>query len=73
MDGVKVAVIDYTIPRNNRELQLNEHTLKVEGYYTIPRNNRELQQTPPYAVCTFNYTIPRNNRELQLYLHLLFR
>ena len=33
----------YTIPRNNRELQLDEVTGIIFINYTIPRNNRELQ------------------------------
>ena len=55
----------YTIPRNNRELQLSEHSSNQTIDYTIPRNNRELQ---PTTCCTSDfkyYTIPRNNRELQ--------
>ena len=34
----------YTIPRNNRELQLSADTGSTGQNYTIPRNNRELQQ-----------------------------
>ena len=33
----------YTIPRNNRELQLKLMKEYTGKYYTIPRNNRELQ------------------------------
>ena len=33
----------YTIPRNNRELQLPETFPDARRHYTIPRNNRELQ------------------------------
>ena len=55
----------YTIPRNNRELQLNDHTVQTAVYYTIPRNNRELQPGYVGFVASYNYTIPRNNRELQ--------
>ena len=33
----------YTIPRNNRELQLSPLRIIQRKYYTIPRNNRELQ------------------------------
>ena len=35
----------YTIPRNNRELQLFPETATWGLNYTIPRNNRELQLT----------------------------
>ena len=34
----------YTIPRNNRELQLNPPIVQRGKNYTIPRNNRELQR-----------------------------
>ena len=34
---------DYTIPRNNRELQRILQHFNSYGNYTIPRNNRELQ------------------------------
>ena len=37
----------YTIPRNNRELQLLLHKHLHHVNYTIPRNNRELQPIPP--------------------------
>ena len=33
----------YTIPRNNRELQLIQEKFSLIIDYTIPRNNRELQ------------------------------
>ena len=33
----------YTIPRNNRELQLRFPYYHNPPYYTRPRNNRELQ------------------------------
>ena len=56
----------YTIPRNNRELQLYIKDRAAEGDYTIPRNNRELQHQPELTPVPFHYTIPRNNRELQL-------
>ena len=56
----------YTIPRNNRELQLSIVKLTVSFYYTIPRNNRELQQIKRSSYAELYYTIPRNNRELQL-------
>ena len=55
----------YTIPRNNRELQLSDGLLNSMIYYTIPRNNRELQQRAMAGFNINDYTIPRNNRELQ--------
>ena len=57
----------YTIPRNNRELQLVLIILPHFSYYTIPRNNRELQQLSFVSIRMMYYTIPRNNRELQPY------
>ena len=40
---IVLAVFYYTIPRNNRELQLNHWHICYVSNYTIPRNNRELQ------------------------------
>ena len=54
----------YTIPSDNRELQLLEGCDYNECYYTIPSDNRELQQHEsiqkqnliiPYQVITGNY------------------
>ena len=56
---------DYTIPRNNRELQHLYQCRNLGPHYTIPRNNRELQHAPKLTLFCPNYTIPRNNRELQ--------
>ena len=36
-------MINYTIPRNNRELQPGQIARMNHLNYTIPRNNRELQ------------------------------
>ncbi len=58
-------VPNYTIPRNNRELQQSPPKIQIHINYTIPRNNRELQQGGPDAKEALDYTIPRNNRELQ--------
>ena len=55
----------YTIPRNNRELQLHQINHMSNHHYTIPRNNRELQQLSFVSIRMMYYTIPRNNRELQ--------
>ena len=56
---------NYTIPRNNRELQHELSDLMSMGDYTIPRNNRELQPRTLKKQRRKDYTIPRNNRELQ--------
>ncbi len=59
-------LIDYTIPSDNRELQLpNSSTLKISNY-TIPSDNRELQQATNCCQSEWDYTIPSDNRELQL-------
>ena len=55
----------YTIPRNNRELQLVSSYAGAVADYTIPRNNRELQHIIEIFIRRLDYTIPRNNRELQ--------
>ena len=44
MERVRKNDSDYTIPRNNRELQHQWCWSSCCFYYTIPRNNRELQQ-----------------------------
>ena len=61
---------DYTIPRNNRELQQYNSVTEKELDYTIPRNNRELQPEVTDDQNPEDYTIPRNNRELQPVLPL---
>ena len=59
------TINDYTIPRNNRELQRLSKSLKDLIDYTIPRNNRELQPSPhrimqikiiPYQEIIGNYS-----------------
>ena len=57
---------DYTIPSDNRELQLALDTDYTTLYYTIPSDNRELQQPENTIDLFYNYTIPSDNRELQL-------
>ena len=56
----------YTIPRNNRELQLTMLLMMWNLNYTIPRNNRELQHHSghrcilfiiPYQEIIGNYSI----------------
>ena len=58
---------DYTIPSDNRELQLKLLNGIKGAYYTIPSDNRELQQKKrvifsfqiiPYQVITGNYNFP---------------
>ena len=61
-------LMNYTIPRNNRELQPVPPWSGCWIDYTIPRNNRELQHRLHEVVLDVYYTIPRNNRELQLSL-----
>ena len=36
----------YTIPSDNRELQLSESSQSLTSDYTIPSDNRELQRLP---------------------------
>ena len=63
-------MLHYTIPSDNRELQLNGVQLASSGYYTIPSDNRELQQKRrlalnwkiiPYQVITGNYNNQYND------------
>ena len=58
----------YTIPKINRELQLDTVKDFVRIHYTIPKINRELQLFRSSALFDFNYTIPKINRELQLFI-----
>ena len=55
----------YTIPKINRELQLEISTLMRKDHYTIPKINRELQPFFTGLLEVSNYTIPKINRELQ--------
>ena len=55
----------YTIPSDNRELQLSLSTLPSRLYYTIPSDNRELQLVIFAFDPMYYYTIPSDNRELQ--------
>ena len=55
----------YTIPSDNRELQLIKCIIKKENYYTIPSDNRELQLNAVLSLFIPDYTIPSDNRELQ--------
>ena len=56
----------YTIPSDNRELQLEDDGYSAKNNYTIPSDNRELQRNAVLLYIHSNYTIPSDNRELQL-------
>ena len=58
-------IINYIIPRNNRELQRDFKLMCADPDYIIPRNNRELQLYSVPGLVDHHYIIPRNNRELQ--------
>ena len=60
-----MALANYNIPSNNRELQPDGKDRGGFPYYNIPSNNRELQPTKHKEQPTDNYNIPSNNRELQ--------
>ena len=60
MENIQSFEHDYTIPSDNRELQLTIPDFKLPQNYTIPSDNRESCITVRY-----NYTIPSDNRELQ--------
>ena len=57
--------INYTIPSDNRELQLPVIAEVTAVNYTIPSDNRELQLMRAGLTLLINYTIPSDNRELQ--------
>jgi hypothetical protein len=50
--------LNYTIPSDNRELQLQWHYATPFGDYTIPSDNRELQLTGHECLVILYYTIP---------------
>ena len=56
---------DYTIPSDNRELQLRGVAGILNFDYTIPSDNRELQLEGDCSSRAIDYTIPSDNRELQ--------
>ena len=55
----------YTIPSDNRELQLIITIQKIALNYIIPSDNRELQRGNHKAPANENYTIPSDNEENQ--------
>ena len=55
----------YTIPSDNRELQLIITIQKIALNYIIPSDNRELQRSNHKAPANENYTIPSDNEENQ--------
>ena len=64
-DSRDFCLIDYFIPKNIRELQLDEHKAAHKGYYFIPKNIRELQLELTAGGNGHDYFIPKNIRELQ--------
>ena len=60
-----MSATNYTIPSDNRELQLSLSGMSLSAYYTIPSDNRELQLTEGSRLPPLDYTIPSDNRELQ--------
>ena len=60
-----LPLTDYTLERDNRELQLAARILCNPQHYTLERDNRELQHEWQRALTSFYYTLERDNRELQ--------
>ena len=58
--------MNYTLERDNRELQQGKPKLIVGNNYTLERDNRELQRISAAPALSLNYTLERDNRELQL-------
>ena len=56
---------NYTLERDNRELQLHLLRRYSTRHYTLERDNRELQRKQAYGLYPFHYTLERDNRELQ--------
>ena len=65
MDYSFLNLWDYTIPSDNRELQLVPVGVSAPPDYTIPSDNRELQHLLCFSTYPKDYTIPSDNRELQ--------
>ena len=56
---------NYTLERDNRELQQKMKALVDCGNYTLERDNRELQPCITLFLLNRDYTLERDNRELQ--------
>ena len=61
----KPCIIDYTIPKSNRELKPLFLVVIAWNDHTIPKSNRELKLLVVYYIGGFDYTIPKSNRELK--------
>ena len=58
--------LNYTLERDNRELQRALSFLVELHHYTLERDNRELQLVAEHTLYYPYYTLERDNRELQL-------
>ena len=56
---------DYTLERDNRELQRYGFYTYRFSNYTLERDNRELQRFKTIRMAFYYYTLERDNRELQ--------
>ena len=56
---------NYTLERDNRELQRFSEQVKRIRHYTLERDNRELQPNAKERNGVKHYTLERDNRELQ--------
>ena len=57
--------MNYTLERDNRELQLSSSNIAAKVDYTLERDNRELQRLHRILPGLLDYTLERDNRELQ--------
>ena len=55
-------MLDYIIPRNNRELQLNSIYFELIFNYIIPRNNRELQLGCSLIIFVIDYLFMKEEK-----------
>ena len=65
-----LKVFNYTLERDNRELQQSQASYQYSRNYTLERDNRELQQFRETRVYPEYYTLERDNRELQQFMLL---
>ena len=65
MQGTVTPFTNYTLERDNRELQRINLTSCVLLDYTLERDNRELQRLISFITDNKHYTLERDNRELQ--------
>ena len=65
MRHLNIDIENYTLERDNRELQPLSFVEYIPPDYTLERDNRELQLNSSAKYTMLYYTLERDNRELQ--------